>query len=130
MTNENFSLRSCLIGLVTLIAFGVGAYASTTFAQDGTDAQNAPAVATDDSQEPLPAPTNEAANNDPAPENAAPAQNEAPATPNDAASNTQDAAPTDAEAAPNATPAQVEEVVKSGTGQRLVVFGSFILVVL
>ena len=133
MTNENFSLRSCLIGLVTLIAFGVGAYASTTFAQDGTDAQNAPAVATDDSQAPLPAATTEAANNDSAPENAAPAQNEAPATPNDAASDAQDAPATDAaddSAAPKATPVEVEEVVKSGTGQRLVVFGSFILVVL
>ena len=123
------------MSLVTLIAFVVGANAAITLGQDAADAQSAPAVVTanENAQD---APVIEAANDQPQSVEAADA-----AKPNDNAETkpAPEAAPeaTQPEASselPTATAAQVQEVAQdaasSANGQRALVFGSFILVVL
>lgn len=110
MTNEKISLRPFCLGLVTLLAFAVG-FASTTYAQDAAPAEEAAAVATDNA-----APATDAA-----------AADAVAADAPSADASTADVAVEAAPEAPVASDTKVVEKTSSANMQRVVVFGSFIL---
>ncbi len=114
MTNEKLSLRSMFLGLVTLLALGVGISSTATYAQDEPVAE-ATAVATDNAVVPEADAVEESApSDDSSVADAAQPQEEA-------------ASESDQTQAPVASETTVAEVKDGAMTQRIIIFGLFVL---
>ena len=114
MTNEKLSLRSMFLGLVTLLALGVGISSTATYAQDEPVAE-ATAVATDNAVVPEADAVEESApSDDSSVADAAQPQEEV-------------ASESDQTQAPVASETTVAEVKDGAMTQRIIIFGLFVL---